>query len=107
MPKGFVNRVSPSEHKKSPAEAGLFSDLKNPMLVWTNENVPVKQNTAILITIFSSIGIAVAFAAVCWFGSEIMPTGAVCLIGAALLFAAALFLRNRVYTKGVKLFEGL
>ena len=89
------------------AELGLLADLKNPVLVWTNENVPVKQNTAVLFAMLGCFGVNVVFAAACWFGSNVMPAYIVCLIAAAVLFAAALLMRRSVYTKGVQIFERL
>lgn len=89
------------------ADFGLIMDLRSPNLVWTNENVPVKQNMSVLFSMLVGFGICIVFAAASYFGMALMPPAVICLVFSALLAAAAFLLRRRVLTWGADVFEGL
>lgn len=89
------------------AELGLLLDIHSPNLVWTNENVPVKQNSSVLFSMLGSVAVCIAYAAACWFGSEYISPDYVMLIFAAALSAAAYFMRRRILTVGARAFERL
>ena len=44
---------------------GLFLGLKMPNLNWTNEITPIKQSAPVFLSIFSGIGLSMAFAGLC------------------------------------------
>ena len=70
------------------AMLGLFLGLKLPNLSWTNEIVPIKQSAAVLIAIFSGIGLNMAFIGLYfWFGWRVGATAWLGLF--TLLYAAA------------------
>ena len=89
------------------ANLGLLLDLRNPNLVWTNENVPVKQNTSVLFAMLFSFLANVLFGAACWFGTMILPLWSICLMFAALLCGITLAMRKNIFTKGAEKFASL
>lgn len=89
------------------ADLGLLLDLAKPNLVWTNENVPVKQNMSVLFSMLAGFGVNVLFAVACWFGSAVMPPAVICLLFAVLLFAASFFMRKNILTRGAEKFVWL
>lgn len=89
------------------AYLGLLLDLHSPDLVWTNENVPVKQNTSVLFSMLGGLAVCIAYAAACWFGTKFIAPVYIMLLFAAVLLAFAYFMRRRVLTKGARDFERL
>lgn len=89
------------------ADLGLILDLAKPNLVWTNENVPVKQNMSVLFSMLAGFGVNVLFAAACWFGNVILPPAVICLLFAVILFAAAFLMRKNILTRGAEKFAWL
>ncbi len=85
----------------------LFLDLKKPMLDWTTEVQPIKQNTALLIDIFASMILAVALGGLFFlvgdlFGSSIYL--AICIV----IFAVLTWLMLRwMKEKGRTVFANL
>lgn len=89
------------------ADLGLILDLAKPNLVWTNENVPVKQNMSVLFSMLAGFGVNVLFAVACWFGSAVLPPAVISLFFGALLFTAAFLMRKNILTKGAEKFAWL
>ena len=72
---------------------GLFLGLKMPNLNWTNEIVPIKQNAAVLISMFSGMGLAMAFGGLYFLLGKVLGATAWLSISALVFLAldAALF----------------
>lgn len=86
---------------------GLFLGLKMPMLDWTSETVPIKQNMSVLIAMFGEWGYALLLG-----GGYVLfgfLLGAPVYFGGflALTLLASLLLWRWIETRGVQVFEAL
>lgn len=84
-----------------------YIGVMKPNLTWTNEIIPIKNNAAVLISIFTSMILALAIAFIyIYFGQK---TGLVPYLAAwtAVIGAGAVLFRHLLYTKGTEQFEQL
>lgn len=85
---------------------GLFLNIKNPNLSWTNETVPIKQSISVTIAIFGGWGIAIGFGAL-YFAVKFLPEKLYIAIF-ILIFGVLTALINRYnYKKGAEIFSFL
>ena len=87
------------------ADLGLWLNLKKPNLDWSNESVPIKQSTSVIIVLFGGWGISLVLGglsllAVPHIGAELYLLGC-CIV----LTGITLLLRNKLRTRGTKMFE--
>lgn len=84
---------------------GLIFNLKNPILEWTNETIPIKQSMSVLYAILIGFATTVVFAAAGYFLREYV-SGEQLLIGAIVLLTLASRYLNRYLTSNCeKMFE--
>lgn len=86
---------------------GLILGILRPILIWTNESVPVKQNLAVLIAILGNLLFVVFLGAGAYFLRNVLPIRSYLLLTAALLAVLTLLLQRWVDTKGVQHFEAM
>lgn len=86
---------------------GLFLNLKNPNLTWTNENVPVKQSTAVMIGLFGGWGISVLIAGGAYLLIDKIDTSYYIFGCAIVLILLTRFLNRWIDTKGAEIFRSL
>ena len=87
---------------------GLVANLRHANLNWVNETQPVKQGTAVLITMLLGWAIALVIGLPYLFWLRGAVSAAVYLLVAVVLMQAAAMLGERwIDTRGVKRFEAL
>ena len=89
------------------AEAGLAVNLKKPMLVWTNETVPVKQSYSVAISLFGGMGASLLLTALFYPLSSFCSAAVYLLIMSLILSVLSYYLYRWLMSKGVKLFSEL
>lgn len=86
---------------------GLMLNLKKPILDWTNETVPVKQSTSVLLAIFGGWALAVLLVALYYPLRRFLNVTLWLLIWIALLAAAVWALNRWLKRRGTVIFETL
>lgn len=88
------------------ASFGLYLGIKKANLNWTNEVVPIKQGSAVMITMFGGMGIS-GIVSVGYYFLQFIPSW-IYLLVVAIIFLPIIFILNRwIYSKGVEIFEEL
>ena len=86
---------------------GLYLDLKSPNLNWTSQNVPVKQNSSVMIISLGGMGVFAVITAVFFAVAGFMSPTAYLAVITALFTVSCAFMIYRLFVKGVKIFETL
>lgn len=89
------------------ATAGLCIDLRHPILNWTNETIPVKQNISALICIFGGWLLAAAFGAGAWFLRNVIESETYLILSGVVLLLLGRLLDRWLRTKGAAMFAAL
>ena len=89
------------------AAIGLFLNLKNVNLTWTNETVPIKQSTAVAIGLFGGWGKALLIGAVAFLLMNKIDITYYPFACAVVLLLAARYLNRWIDTKGAEIFRYL
>ncbi len=89
------------------ASFGLFLNLKNPNLTWTNETVPVKQSSPVAIGLFGGWALSLAIGGIGYLLYNAIGLAYYIFACAIVLLFAARFINNWLYTKGVQIFTNL
>ena len=89
------------------AALGLWVDLKNPNLTWTNETVPIKQNMGVLLVLLGGMFTAVAFGVGGYFALRVTDVSMVLTAMLIILVLAARLLNRWLSTNGVAALERL
>lgn len=88
------------------AALGVFFGVRKANLVWTNEAVPIKQSSAVLITMFGGMAAAAAVTAGYYFLQAIPAS--IYLFGVAAIFVPFILILNRwISREGAAIFETL
>lgn len=90
------------------ANFGLILNLKMPNFNWTNEIIPIKQSSSVLIAVFGSWGISLVLAGLGYgfyklFGDAVSSGTALCI----LIIFASLYSERWMKTKGSEIFKSL
>ena len=86
---------------------GLFAGVKNPIMDWTSELIPLKQSGAVTLALFGGWGFVVVFAAPYFLIGEYIGLVPYLAIWAVIFAAAAVLLYRWVVTKGAEAFSRL
>lgn len=86
---------------------GLYLDVKSPNLNWTSQNVPIKQNSSVMVISLGGMGVFAVFCALFFAVKGFMSPTAYLAALTAVLAAACAFMTYRLFGKGVKAFETL
>ena len=86
---------------------GLYLDVKSPNLNWTSQNVPIKQNSSVMVITLGGMGVFAVFAAIFFAVKGFMSPTAYLAVLTAVLAVACAFMIYRLFGKGVKTFETL
>ena len=86
---------------------GLFWGVKMPNLVWTNEVIPIKQGGAVVISLFSMMGLAMLYGGGYLLAGLFLPGWIYMLIWTVLLLGLSVVLLNWINTKGARKFADL
>lgn len=86
---------------------GLYLDVKSPNLNWTSQNVPIKQNSSVMVITLGGMGVFAVFAAIFFAVKGFMSPTAYLAVLTAILAVACAFMTYRLFGKGVKTFETL
>ena len=89
------------------AALGLFLNLKNPNLTWTNETAPIKQSAAVAIGLFGGWGKALLIGAVAFLLMNKIDMTYYPFACAVVLLLAARYLNRWIDTKGAEIFRYL
>jgi ABC-2 type transport system permease protein len=86
---------------------GMALGVKNPILNWTTDVVPIKQSGAVVIAIFGGWGFVLLFAAPYILLGSLIGLTAYLAAWAVILIAASVLLYRRIVTKGAEIFANL
>ncbi len=86
---------------------GLVTGLKMPIMNWTTETTPIKQSGAVMIVLFGTWAICVAFAGLYLLAGYRIGAELYLFLWAAVFTAVSLLLLKWLDTKGCRLFEDL
>lgn len=86
---------------------GLYLDVKSPNLNWTSQNVPIKQNSSVMVISLGGMGVFAVFTAIFFAVKGFMSPTAYLAVLTAVLAVACAFMIYRLFGKGVKTFETL
>ena len=86
---------------------GLVIGLKMPIMNWTTETTPIKQSGAVMIVLFGTWAICVAFAGLYLLAGYRIGAELYLFLCAAVFTAVSLLLLKWLDTKGCRLFENL
>ncbi len=86
---------------------GLFADLKNPNLKWTNEIIPVKQSISAMFVIFGGWVYTGVIVGVYFVVGDVISAWLYLLIASVLTAGASALLLQWIHTKGTKVFASL
>lgn len=89
------------------AEFGLFTNLKNPNLKWTNEIAPIKQSLNVILAMFGGWGYTVVFVAGGWLLRNQVLTEIYMLIGMLLTGCFMVLLYRWLKKYGTEIFINL
>lgn len=89
------------------AISGFLSNLKRPMLEWTNETIPLKQSTAVAVTIFSGYGLSLLSIAIIITTESILPYWLSIILSVILVCIVSFIRYNELKKKTTKLFNEL
>lgn len=89
------------------AALGLFANLKMPNLIWTNENVPIKQGLAVTVVLLGGMVFSGVLFGAYFFVGFFLDAAVYLAIVCVLLFAADALLLWWLRTRGARIFEEL